>query len=172
MQPLRTFQSFGTIALAMAVVAPAAFAEIIHLKNGTQIKGKIVKQDDENFDVQTTQGNVKIAKFKVSLQDLPNPSIAVGLGIGFPGAGNAYTARYDKALFYIGTTAISFAGAFALGLAMTGNLPAPSTAHLQAGGIAGGLTALIPWGLGAWEAYLDANRQNAEPKFKIEYESL
>jgi len=77
----------STLIATLPALTPDASAEVVHLKNGTQVKGKITKQDEENFEMLTQQGILKISKQKVMLMDLPNPVIAAGLGIGFPGAG-------------------------------------------------------------------------------------
>lgn len=149
---------------ALSVAAPAS-AETIFLKNGTRVKGKIVKQDDQYFQVQTANGMVKLDKDGVAIGDLPNPDIALILGVGFPGAGNAYDNRWDKTIFYLAFTAIAFAAAF-VPVQYAGNY-APGQMGLPI--LAGLGAAAIPWGVGAYDAYRDARLQDGQPKFRIEY---
>ncbi len=162
--PVRTTIALGVaLSLVCATEAPA-LAETIYLKNGTRVEGKILKQTSADFQVQTANGNIKVSKDTVAIQDPPNPGVALLLGIGFPGAGNAYTNRYDRSLFYVAFTAISFVATFAL-VQLAGDYPSGQSLPVLAGAGA----AAIPWGLGAYEAYHEARRQDAQPKYKIEY---
>ncbi|MBM3266632.1 MAG: hypothetical protein FJZ01_03200 [Candidatus Sericytochromatia bacterium] len=164
----------GLLFAACPGLTPPAHAEVIHLKNGTQVKGKITKQDEENFEVLTAQGPVKISKLKVQLVDLANPAIAAGLGVGFPGAGQAYVGRWDKAVFYFSITAVTLGAAFVVGMVgVNGGLTVSDPNKLTLPVSIGVSTAGIPLLLGAYDAYLEAVRQNEAPKFKIDYgESL
>ena len=165
MPPVRTTIALGVaLALLCATEAPA-LAETIYLRNGTRVEGKILKQTAQDFQVQTANGNIKVSKDTVAIQDLPNPGVALLLGIGFPGAGNAYTNRYDRSLFYVAFTAISFVATFAL-VQLAGDYP-PGQMSMPV--LAGAGAAAIPWGLGAYEAYNEARQQDAQPKYKIDY---
>lgn len=160
----------GALFGAMPAFAPPAAAEIIYLKNGTQIKGKITKQDEENFEVLTQQGPIKIAKHRVAQEDLPIPIVAAGLGIGFPGAGQAYVGRWDKAAFYLFITSITFGTAFVVGMfSFNGSIQVNDGSKVVFPVVTAVTTAAIPLALGSYDAFLEASRQNAEPKFKIQY---
>ncbi len=154
----------------MPVLTPPAAAELIFLKNGTQVKGKITKQDEETFEILTQQGPLKIAKHRVAIEDLPLPVVAAGLGIGFPGAGQAYVGRWDKAAFYFFITSVTFGTAFIVGMfSFNGGLTAKTASAMTMPVVTAVTTAAIPLALGSYDAFLEALRKNAEPKFKIEY---
>lgn len=160
----------GALLGALPVFTPPAAAEVIYLKNGTQVKGKITKQDEETFDVLTQQGPMKIAKHRVALEDMPIPVVAAGLGIGFPGAGQAYVGRWDKAAFYIFITSITFGTALVVGMySFNGGITVSDASKMTFPVVTAVTTAAIPLALGSYDAFLEATRQNAEPKFKIQY---
>lgn len=152
-----------TLVLAFAADADPARAETIHLRNGTLIRGKITKQDELNLEVETLEGKKKVLKQNVANLDIPDPFVSLLLGATLPGVGNAYTRRWDKAIFYFAVTAVSFAAGFAI--VHFGAQPS-TTGPSVLGGSAG---AALPWAIGAWEAYTEANQLNAEPKFWIDY---
>lgn len=150
------------LALAIALVAMPAQAETIYLKNGARVSGKIVKEDAEQFTVQTPDGRRKVAKKDVEMLPPPNPSIALMTGVLVSGGGHVYLGVFDRAALYLGLGA---AGG-ALGFFATRAIR-PSS--LSTAAVVGLITYSIPMGIGAWDAYQRAQLEALTPKFHIDY---
>ncbi|MBU6427933.1 MAG: hypothetical protein KGR26_02890 [Cyanobacteria bacterium REEB65] len=155
------------VALAGLLLSGAplpARADTVYLKDGTKVEGTIVKQDAAGFQVQVAAGVVKVPAALVAHREAPQPAVALVLGLGLPGAGNAYCGNLGKAAFYLGLTALSFGLSFGLVRFAQGS------AQLVVPLVTGVGTAVVPWGVGAFEAYKEAERADAEPRFKIDYQ--
>ena len=147
---------------ALALPAGPALAETIHLKNGTQVAGKIVKEDAKTFSIETPDGRRKIAKEDVAVRPAPDPMVAIVIGL-VPGAGLAYTGDYARGAFFLGTGGL--VGTAAYFAARQIRPTSPSTAAVSA--IVGAEVVAL---LGAWEAYHHAVAQGAQPRYKIDYD--
>lgn len=149
--------------LAVALLAPApALAETIHLKNGTQVKGKIVKEDAKTFSIETPDGRRKIAKDDVAVRPAPDPVVAAVVSI-LPGAGLVYTGDYPKAAFFLGAGA----AAGAITYFATRQIRPSSLSTAAVAGIVGGEVVAL---LGAIEAVNQAVAQGAQTRYKIDYD--
>ena len=148
-------------ALVAGLAAPGA-AETIHLKNGTLIKGKIVKEDARTFSVETPDGRRKIAKADVEVAPTPDPVVAAILGL-VPGAGLVYVGEPLRGAFFAGLGgAAGVAGYFA---ARQIRPTSPSTAMVTAI-----VAAEVVGLLGAWEATSLASSQSGQVRYRIDYE--
>lgn len=153
------------LAFAIALVAVPVQAETIHLKNGARVTGKIVKEDAEQFTVQTPDGRRKVRKEDVETLPPPNPSIALMTGVLVSGGGHVYLGVFDRAALYFGLGAASGALGFFATRAIR-----PSS--LSTAAVVGLVTYSIPMGIGAWDAYQRAQLQAATPKFHIDYSDV
>lgn len=159
-----------SLAIALAVLGVAlpalpAQAETIHLKNGARVTGKIVKEDAEQFTVQTADGRRKVAKKDVETLPPPNPSIALMTGVLVSGGGHVYLGVFDRAALYFGLGAASGALGFFATRAIR-----PSS--LSTAAVIGLVTYSLPMGIGAWDAYQRAQQEAAAPKFRIDYSDV
>lgn len=160
-RPFRlVFSAF--LAAALALPAGAAVAETIHLKNGTRVQGKIVKEDAKTFSIETPEGRRKINKDDVAIRPTPDPLVAAVVGL-VPGAGLVYTGDYPRGAFFLGTGAA--VGAAAYFAARQIRPTSPSTAAVSA--IVGAEVVAL---LGAWEAYNHAVSQGTQTRYKIDYD--
>jgi hypothetical protein len=155
-----------SLAIALTVLAalPAlpVQAETIHLKNGARVSGKIVKEDAEQFTVQTPDGRRKVLKKDVETLPAPNPSIALMTGVLVAGGGHIYLGVFDRAALYFGLGAASGA----IGYFATRAIRPSSVATAAVVGL---VTYSFPMGIGAWDAYQRAQQQAQTPKFRIDY---
>lgn len=160
----RSFTAMLAFCLGCALALPAgdARAETIHLKNGAQVQGKIVKEDAKTFSIETPDGRRKINKDDVAVRPSPDPIVAAVVGI-VPGAGLVYTGDYGRGAFFFGTSGL--VGAAAYFAARQIRPTSPSTAAVSA--IAGAEIVAL---LGAWEAYNHAVSQGTQTRYKIDYD--
>lgn len=150
--------------LAVGLLLPAlpASAETIYLKNGTQVTGRIVKEDATSFNVETGTGRRKVAKTDVELLPGPDPIVTFLTGIMISGGGELYTGQYDRAALYL----VLGAGAGAVGYYATTKIhPSSPSAAVVAAIIAYYFPALV----GAFDAVGNANRINEQPRYHVDY---
>ena len=161
---IRLFRAFlaTSVGLALALPAGAAAAETIHLKNGTQVQGKIVKEDAKTFSVETPDGRRKINKADVAIRPAPDPLVAAVVGL-VPGAGLLYTGDLPRSAFFLGTSAA--VGTAAYFAARQIRPTSPSTAAVSA--IVGAEVVAL---LGAWEAYQHAAGLATQTRYLIDYD--
>jgi hypothetical protein len=152
------------LALCILLAAPAARAETIYLKNGTHVQGKIVKEDDKSFTVETGSGRRKIDKKTVEVLPAPDPLITFMIGVLLAGGGQVYTNQFDRAGIYM----LLGGGAAAAGWFATRQIrpTSPSTAAVTAI-----VCYEIPALIGAFDAYGNAARQAEQPRYHVEYDA-
>lgn len=150
-----------------------AGAETLHLRNGTRLEGRIQKQDDMTLEVVTATGIVRVPRESVAPAAPPNPWIALGMGVALPGGGQVWLGQHGRSWTVAGVTLAS--GLF-VGLgsqaALTGRLIG-ADGSLAPGALIGVLAAMVPWGLGAWEAWQFAEeasrREQTQPRLRVDY---
>lgn len=171
--------SLPVVSLASLMVSPVllhagpACAEILYLRNGTRLEGRIQKQDESTLEVVTASGIVKVPRETIALATAPNPWIAMGMGVALPGGGQIWLGQQGRGWTVAGVTVAS--GAF-VGLAsqalFTGRFVG-ADGSLLPGSALGMLAAMVPWGLGAWEAWqaaeATAERDSTQPRLRIDY---
>lgn len=159
----RPFRAIAAV-LAAALLAPAApaMAETIHLKNGTQVKGKIVKEDAKTFSIETPDGRRKIAKEDVAVRPSPDPVVAAVVSI-LPGAGLVYTGDLPKAAFFLGAGG----AAGAITYFATRQIRPSSLSTAAVAGLVGFEVVAM---LGAVEAVNQAHAQGSQTRYKIDYD--
>lgn len=154
-------------ALCAALLATTpAFAETIHLKNGTRVTGKIVKEAEDQFTVQTEDGaQKKILKADIMYRPLPSQGMALATGLLIPGAGQVYaTIGSDNsglargALFFGMAAAGGAAGYLAARQWDPGYIPASLLIGVG-----------VPTILGAIDALWLADYERNFRKYKIDY---
>lgn len=94
----RLLMRSGASLLALAALSLAAQADIIHMKGGQQIQGKIVQDDGSTLIVDTKFGRMTFERAKVErieFQRLPKEEVAARL----EKAGDDATKLYDVALY-------------------------------------------------------------------------
>jgi hypothetical protein len=161
-RPARVLAALLLAAAAAFSPAAPALAETIHLKNGTQVTGKIVKEDAKTFSVDTPDGRRKIPKEDVAVRPAPDPLVAAVVGL-VPGAGLFYTGDLYRGAFFLGTSGAVGAAVY---LATRQIRPSsPSTAAVAA--IVG---AEVVGLLGAWDAFNHAHALAAETRYHIDYD--
>lgn len=160
--PLRTVTS-AALAAGLVLAAPgAALAETIYLKDGTQVTGRIVKEDATSFNVETTTGRRKVPKSDVEQLPGPDPMVTFLTGIMISGGGHIYTGQYDRAALYL-VLGLAAGGA---GYFATRQIhPSSPSAAVVAGIAAYYFPALV----GAFDALGNANRINEQPRYHVEY---
>ncbi|MDB5095809.1 MAG: hypothetical protein JWM80_230 [Cyanobacteria bacterium RYN_339] len=152
------------LALCLVLAAPAASAETIYLRNGTHVTGKITREDKAAFTVDTSTGRRKIPKADVELLPTPDPVITFLVGLLLAGGGQVYINQYDRALIF----AALGGGAAAAGWFATRQIrpTSPSTAAVTAI-----VCYEIPALIGAFDAFGNAGRMSAEPRYHVEYDA-
>jgi hypothetical protein len=152
------------VTLAVLVTALPANAETIFLKNGTQLTGKIVKEDANTFSIDTPDGRRKVAKGDVEVLPTPDPVVTFLVGLLFSGGGHVYVGQYDRAGLFL-TLGVA---AGAAGYLVTRQIrpSSPSTAA-----VAGVAAYAFPALVGAFDALGAAQRQSAQPRYHVDYES-
>lgn len=156
--------SLTTSLTLLAMTALPALAETIHLKNGTRVQGKILKEDAETFHVETKDGRRKIAKQDIETLPKPEPFIALMTGVLIPGGGQVYTGEYPRAAFYFGLGAVS--GAVGYMAASQIRYNSPSTNAVTAI-----VMMMIPGVIGAFDAASSAERLRAMTRYHIDYDA-
>ncbi len=161
---IRPFHALFTLLVAGALVLPAgaALAETIHLKNGTQVKGKIVKEDAKTFSIETPDGRRKINKEDVAVRPTPDPIVAAIVSV-LPGAGLIYTGDLPRGAFFLGASGAVGAAAYFITRQIR-----PSS--LSTAAVAGAVGAEVVAMLGAVEAYNHAVSQGSQTRYKIDYD--
>lgn len=161
---IRPFRAIFALLVACALVVPAgsALAETIHLKNGTQVKGKIVKEDARTFSIETPDGRRKINKEDVAVRPTPDPFVAAVISV-LPGAGLIYTGDLPRGAFFFGASgAVGAAAYFATRQIRPSSL---STAAVAA--VVGAEVVAM---LGGAEAFNHAVSQGTQTRYKIDYD--
>lgn len=161
---VRPFRAFFAALVAVALVVPAgaACAETIHLKNGTQVKGKIVKEDAKTFSIETPEGRRKINKDDVAVRPAPDPLVAAVVSV-LPGAGLIYTGDLPRGAFFFGTSGAVGAATF---FATRQIRPSSMSTAVVAGIVGAEIVAM----LGAVEAYNHAVSQGTRTRYEIDYD--
>jgi hypothetical protein len=150
--------------LMMAFLAKPAVAETIFKRDGTQVRGKIVKEDDNTVVVETPEGKRKINKKDIELLPPVSPEMAMMTGLLLSGGGYLYLGTYDKALMYLGLSAVA-GGLTATSMSLV--RPISSTTPQLAVGFLIGYS--LPCLLGAFDAMGAARVRQDSPRFRIEY---
>lgn len=163
----------GLLAVLIPLDAAPARAETIHLRNGTRLEGRIQKQDESTIEVVTAGGVVKVPRETIALATPPNPWIAMGMGVAVPGGGQVWLGQQGKGWTVAGVTLASGLFVGLSGQAMfTGRLIG-ADGNLLPGAALGMLAAMVPWGLGAWEAWqmaeIMADRDATQARLRVDY---
>lgn len=149
-------------AAAVALVPLQASAETLYLKNGTQVKGKIVKEDAKSFSVQES-GNVrKVPKEDLEVLSTADPVITAVLGL-VPGVGHVYVGDYPKAALFMVLGGGAGFGTYKVVEQIRGTA-SPST--LMASAIAAGAVVAL---LGDWDAVQQALEQRQRVRYHVDY---
>ena len=150
------------LAALVALVPLQASAETLYLKNGTQVKGKIVKEDAKAFSVQSPDGIRKVQKEELEVLSTADPAITAVLGL-LPGVGHLYVGDYPRAVFFALAGAGAGFGAYRAVEQIRGTA-SPSTLMVSAIA-AGGVIAL----LGDWDAVQQALEQRQRVRYRVDY---
>lgn len=164
---LKKFATAASAAVLAASVATPALAETVYMKNGTLMKGRIIKETETDFTL--TQG--QNLQFVLSKRDIdhfpvPSPMIAFTTGMLVPGAGHVYSSVYDqgggfaRGFIFLGLAAIGGTAAVAAARATDPTL-VPVSLLVGAG---------LPTVLGAFDAWNLASQLNDKLKYRIEYQ--
>lgn len=149
-------------AIAALVLAPLpAGAETLYLKNGTQVKGKIVKEDLKSFSVDTPDGRRKILKEELEVLSTADPVVTAVLGL-VPGAGHIYLGDFPRAGLFLGLGAGAGFGAFKVAEQIR---PLSPSTHTVAAIVAIEVIAL----LGGWDALQQALEQRQRVRYRVDY---
>ncbi|MEB3328887.1 MAG: hypothetical protein VKQ33_06610 [Candidatus Sericytochromatia bacterium] len=143
---------------------PPALAETVFKRDGTQVRGKIVKEDDATLVVETPSGKRKVPKKDIELLPPVSPEMAFLSGIPVAGGGYLYLGKLDKFLLYLGLGVAAggiTAGTLKLIRPVTTKEPQMTVAFL--------LAYAVPMLLGALESQGAARAKLASPRFHIEY---
>lgn len=159
---------FALVAASAAVLLSSApaLAETIYLKNGTRVSGAIVKESEEQFTVQTSEGAKKtVLKTDIMYRPLPSTAMALATGLLIPGAGQVYATISDDnsglargALFFAMAAAGGGAGYLAARQWDPGYIPASLVIGIG-----------VPTLLGAVDALWLAENVRNHRKYKIDY---
>lgn len=125
------FRLIASALVATAVLAQPAFAETIYLKNGALVKGKVVKETEEAFEVESPSLKKVIQVYKVDIEHYPTPSpvVAAGISLMLPGVGHVYTSMFDRAggyqraALFLGLTTLGGVAGWQMSQYGVGNLP-------------------------------------------------
>lgn len=142
--------------------AGPALAETIHLKNGTQIRGKIVKEDAKSFSVELTDSRRRVLKAEIETLTPPDPMVALVIGL-VPGAGHIYVGDYARGAFFLGTSAVLGGGTY-----LAASRIRPSSPSTWA--VAAIVAAEVPAILGAFDAYNQAAQLAITSRYRIDYD--
>lgn len=160
--PLNFILALGVLTPLM-VVAPAR-AETVFKRDGTQVRGKIVKEDENTLVVNTPEGKRKVNKKDIEVLPPVSPEMAMMTGLLLSGGGYLYLGTYDKALLYLGLSAVA-GGLTATSMSLL--RPISSTTPQLAVGFLVGYS--LPCLLGAFDAMGAARTRQDSPRFRIEY---
>jgi hypothetical protein len=154
------------LALGLLAAGPAlpAWAETIHMKNGTQVVGTITKEDAEFFTVETKEGRRKLAKKDVETYPPADPNVALATGVLVPGGGQFYQGDLQRGLLFLGIAALTATAGYLAARQIRPSSPS-----------AAAVTAIvlyeIPAIAGAVDARNAAQNKASQPHFRIDYES-
>ncbi|MEB3196067.1 MAG: hypothetical protein VKP62_02585 [Candidatus Sericytochromatia bacterium] len=158
----------GALALSIFLASLSGVSEVraetVYKKDGTQVRGKIVKEDDSTLVVDTPEGKRKVLKKDIELLPPVSPEMAMMLGLLLSGGGHLYLGTNDKALMYLGLGAV-VGGLTAASIRMI--RPVTSTGPQLAVGALIGYS--IPCLLGAFDAMGAARIRQDQPRFHIDY---
>jgi RNase P/RNase MRP subunit p29 len=160
---MKTLLSLMTCASLLVGAALPAVAETIHLKNGTRVEGRIIKEDAENFQVETKDGRRKIPKKDIETLPRPEPFIALMTGLIIPGGGQIYTGEFQRAGFYFGLGAVSAAVGWVAASQIRYNSPSTNA-------VTAVVMMLVPGVIGAFDAAGSAERMRTQTRYRIDYD--
>lgn len=166
-QTMRVERALWALALAATFsigwpAAPAS-AETLYLKNGTQVVGRITKEDGESFTVEAQGGRRRLLKRDLEALPVPDPSVALMLGLAVPGAGHLYANRFDRAALFI---ALAGGGGAAGFFAMRQIRPSSVPTAV----VTGVVVAYIIGVVGAFDALGVLQASGGTPRFRIDYD--
>lgn len=82
--------------------------DVVYLKNGTIIRGKIIEETSENLTIQASDGNVSIypidaiSKTSKTPYQYKNPYASCCMSLVFPGGGQVYNEEPVKGIMFLG----------------------------------------------------------------------
>ncbi|MEB3222272.1 MAG: hypothetical protein VKS61_09365 [Candidatus Sericytochromatia bacterium] len=155
-----------SLAVAASVFAlpPAVQAETVFKRDGTQVRGKVVKEDETTLVVETPEGKRKVPKKDIEVLPPVSPEMAFLAGIPVAGGGYLYLGKMDSFLLYLGLGVAAggiTAGTLKLIRPITTKEPQMTVAFL--------LAYAVPMLLGALESQGAARAKLESPRFHIEY---
>lgn len=149
--------------LLVAWPAAPACAETLYLKNGTQVLGRITKEDAESFTVETGGGRRRLLKRELEALPIPDPSVAMLLGLAVPGAGHLYGNQFDRAALFAALAAGSgTAGFFAMRQIRPSSIPTAV--------VTGIVAAYLVGVVGAFDALGAIQATGGTPRYRIDYQ--
>jgi hypothetical protein len=158
--------TLATLAVTAATIAAPspALAETVFKRDGTQVRGKIVKEDETTLVVETPEGKRKVPKKDIEILPPVSPEMAFLAGIPVAGGGYLYLGKMDSFLLYLGLGVAAggiTAGTLRLIRPLTTKEPQMTVAFL--------LAYAVPMLLGAFESQGAARAKLESPRFHIEY---
>lgn len=152
-----------SLSCALLLGALPASAETLFLKNGTQVTGKILKEDADVFVVENKDGRRKIAKADLEVLTPASPAVAATTGALIAGGGQFYQSEWTKGALFLGAAVL--VGSMAYVASRQIRLTAAPGTYAVSAGIGYALPSLI----GAVEAYRTAVDGQGKVRYRIEY---
>ncbi len=162
-------QTGSRILLALVMVMPlwptqTASAETVYLKNGTVVKGRIVKEDDTSFAIETQDGRRKVAKSEVELLPAVDPNLALLSGLLFSGAGHVYADAWGRGAFFLGLSAIAGGAGY---LVARQGFPNSTASQVLGAALGYGVGTVM----GALDARALADAQSKLVRYRVSYDN-